>query len=858
MRIVVRIVCVFLALPLVVAGVFGLLAAYLPDGPITYDFRVALRHLIDFLPAGSLSEDAPVATEAWLRGPLVRFAVGPCGFALLVLGLLPWPEAKGKRKSGAKGEEAEPDLPPVDKGVARLAKKEAGRLVKQGQVFEAAETLFNAGLLDKSAELFCKAGVHERAAEIRHEQKRFIEAAEFYAEAGNHDAAGSVFAKQEEWARAAQSYVKAGKNSVAAEMYEQAGDFRRAGDCYEKAEFLRHAAQAYIKCKAWPRAARCLEAVCLEEGVNAGSMDPKKQAELKKLVLKTGKLYQRAQQPDKAIEILEKGGCSLEAAEIAATLKDHSKAAGLFKAAGKAERAAEALQHLGKDQEAAQVLGEHHRDQGDSLEAAQQLEKAGDFMAAGDLYRSLENFERAAECFAAQKDFAQAAEMFEQAQDPRRAGECYERAGRFNQAAECYARSGSTEREGELLEKAGEFLRAGEAYHRDGEVEKAIGVLQKVEAQSEGFVRAAALLGDIFQARGQHSLAMAKLERALSGQELSAETLPLYYSLATSYEGNDSFDKALRVYEKVLAFDYQFRDVEQRLANVRAALDAQGTATEQASAQSASTQGASTQGQPGRYQIEAELGRGGMGIVYRAKDTVLDRIVAYKVLPDTLKENPQALQNFLREAKAAAKLNHPNIVTVYDTGEQDGRYYIAMEFVDGTTLKEIVKQRGPVPLGGLVHVIAQLCEALAFAHEKKVVHRDIKPANMMWTREKQAKIMDFGLARVVEEVRNHTTVVSGTPYYMSPEQTVGKNIDHRTDLYSLGITIFELATATLPFKEGNIPYHHLHTPPPDIREIRPDLPQGLAAIVERCLKKDPNERYATAREILAEISASLG
>ena len=175
-----------------------------------------------------------------------------------------------------------------------------------------------------------------------------------------------------------------------------------------------------MRFKGWPRAARCLEAFCLEEGVNAGQTDPKKRAELKKLVLKTGKLYQRAEQPDKAIEILEKGGCSLEAAEIAATLKDHSKAAGLFKAAGKAERAAEALQHLGKDQEAAQVLGEHHRDQGDSLEAAQQLEKAGDFMAAGDLYRSLENFERAAECFAAQKDFAQAAEMVEQAQDPRR------------------------------------------------------------------------------------------------------------------------------------------------------------------------------------------------------------------------------------------------------------------------------------------------------------------------------------------------------------------------------------------------------------------------------------------------------
>ncbi len=170
-----------------------------------------------------------------------------------------------------------------------------------------------------------------------------------------------------------------------------------------------------------------------------------------------------------------------------------------------------------------------------------------------------------------------------------------------------------------------------------------------------------------------------------------------------------------------------------------------------------------------------------MGIVYKAKDTVLDRIVAYKVLPDALKENPQALKNFLREAKSAAQLNHPNIVTVYDAGEQDGRYYIAMEFVDGNTLKEIVRRRGAIASGGVLHVLVQMCEALAFAHDKKIVHRDIKTANTMWTRDRKAKIMDFGLAKIVEEVRNHTTLVSGTPYYMSPEQTLGpqRRLPHR-------------------------------------------------------------------------------
>jgi serine/threonine-protein kinase len=181
-----------------------------------------------------------------------------------------------------------------------------------------------------------------------------------------------------------------------------------------------------------------------------------------------------------------------------------------------------------------------------------------------------------------------------------------------------------------------------------------------------------------------------------------------------------------------------------------------------------------------------------------------------------------------------------------------------MEYVDGNTWKEIVRRRGAIAPGGVLHVLVQMCEALAFAHEKKIVHRDVKTANTMWTRDRKAKIMDFGLAKVVEEVRNHTTLVSGTPYYMSPEQTLGRNVDSRTDLYSLGVTIFELATGRLPFTEGNIPYHHVHTPPPDPRAIKPDVPPLLATIIERCLRKDPAERYQTAREILAEVRTAVG
>jgi serine/threonine-protein kinase len=381
--------------------------------------------------------------------------------------------------------------------------------------------------------------------------------------------------------------------------------------------------------------------------------------------------------------------------------------------------------------------------------------------------------------------------------------------------------------------------------------------LQQVTADAEEFARASALLGRIFSRKGKHNLAVKKLHQAIGSEDLDARNIDLYYELARVHEAAGQAREAVELYEKILTADYHYRDVEQRLEATRAISQVQVATPAPVDAPS-TPELAAVSGRPGRYRVLEELGRGGMGIVYKAEDTILDRLVAFKVLPDSLRDSPQALKNFLREAKSAAKLNHPNIVTVFDAGEQDGRFYIAMEYVDGTTLKEILKRRRSIAATGVVHVGLQMCEALHYAHAQKVVHRDIKTANTMWTRDKKAKIMDFGLAKVVEEVRNHTTMVSGTPYYMSPEQTLGRNIDHRTDLYSLGVTLFELATGTLPFREGNIPYHHVHTEPPDPRSLVPALPEALAGAILHCLAKDPEARPQAAAELAAVLRQSLG
>ena len=829
------------------AGALGLALTYAPAAPAVLEVRDAVAGFLQrVLPLVS-SNLLPGHVIGWLTAAPGRFLLAPAGFVTLGVTLLPGggglravgddSDRRGKDKGGAA-------VSREDRRGQKKARAEAARIAKKGMPAEAAELCIAVGLLDDAANYFLKADLHERAAEIRHDQNRFLESAELYAKAGKHDSAGAIFAQQEKWDLSAEAYVVAGNLSVAAEMYEKAGNDRRAAQCYRKCDFPRYAAKAYIRCEEWLLAAECLEQVLLEEGRGAAG-DAQKHAEHMKLVRMTGNLFERGGRMDRALAVLAKNGAFVAAAEIAEKSGDRERAAELFLEGRDPERAAAAFTAVGQDERAALILANLHRDRGNGEEAARQFELAGEWMEAGDLYRSVERFDKAAECYERFGDGALAAEMFALAGDRERAAANYERVGRYSDAAELFALAGDNSREADLLDKAGEGLRAGRVHLEAGRTEEAIAALQKVGADHAEFVAAAALLGGIFRDRKQYPLAIAKLREAVGQREIERKSVEAFFCLATVHEANGDWREAVDLYEKVLAFDYGYQDTAARLERARAQLAAQAAAPAPAAGSTS-----------GRYLIRGTLGRGGMGIVYKADDTVLDRTVALKVLPESLKESPQALKNFLREAKSAAQLNHPNIVTVYDAGEQDGVYYIAMEYVDGNTLKDIIKRRGKIAPRGIVHVVSQMCEALAYAHEKKIVHRDVKTANTMWTKDRKAKIMDFGLAKVIEEVRNHTTVVSGTPFYMSPEQTLGKNVDQRSDLYSLGVSVFEMATGTLPFTEGNLPYHHVHTPPPRPQDLEPELPDLLAGVIERCLRKDPEERYQSAREILAELRSA--
>jgi serine/threonine-protein kinase len=214
----------------------------------------------------------------------------------------------------------------------------------------------------------------------------------------------------------------------------------------------------------------------------------------------------------------------------------------------------------------------------------------------------------------------------------------------------------------------------------------------------------------------------------------------------------------------------------------------------------------------------------------------------------------------LREARAAAALNHPNIVTLFDAGQEAETLFLTMELLRGAPLQKILREKGRLPAGAVAKIGGQVARGLQYAHEQGIVHRDIKTANLFFTDKKVVKIMDFGLAKMVEEVRRSTTVIGGTPYYMAPEQRAGEQVDHRADLYALGVTFYELLAGRVPFKEGDVAFHHRHTPAPNVRDVAPSTPLALADLVAGLLVKRPADRIRSAGEVvrrLAEIARAI-
>lgn len=363
------------------------------------------------------------------------------------------------------------------------------------------------------------------------------------------------------------------------------------------------------------------------------------------------------------------------------------------------------------------------------------------------------------------------------------------------------------------------------------------------------------MLGLTFQSQGQLDMAMDKFRKL----PVDNSVLELIYNLALDFERKRQFNKASAAYDYILGHNSRFRDVKERknraqqvegtmiMGGGRGAMAGGGTVILDTGGERPTL---------GRYEVEAELGRGAMGIVYLGKDPKINRTVAIKTLDLSAEFEENEIQGvkerFFREAETAGRLNHPGIVTIFDAGEEHDLAYIAMEFLEGEDLSDVLLKIKKTDPAWVLHIISEAADALDYAHKQDVVHRDIKPANIMYNdNDESIKITDFGIARITASNRTKTGVVLGTPSYMSPEQLTGKHIDGRSDLFSLGVMMFEMLTGKQPFggdSLASLMYQITNEKHPDINKLRSDLPKCIKPIIDKALHKDPNRRFQTGAE----------
>jgi len=514
--------------------------------------------------------------------------------------------------------------------------------------------------------------------------------------------------------------------------------------------------------------------------------------------------------------------------------------------------AARALERDGQTELAHELVARLHQEQGQSARAAERLEQAGRDHEAAELWRELEQFERAALLYQKTGDPGTAAEMYEAAGDWRAAAEAHAATPDWDATIRCWERAGDGPRLVDALESKGDLIRAAALATELDDRARSFRLLQQIGPGHPDHGRATELLALAFEQEGHLDLAAEQIELRILSLPPDEPAPQLELHLAELFEKTGELARALSVLERLRDREPTLPELATMIEGLRKQLST--PLHDQSGATHSLPSGATAFVAAERYEILEEIGRGGMGLVYRARDRRLGREVALKRLPETLRGHPTAVSLFLGEAQAAARMNHPNIVTLYDADQEDGVFFITMELLEGLPLDTILAKRrrfGPLDAARLG---VQACAGLQFAHTQGIVHRDIKTANLFITRDKVLKIMDFGLAKMMEVVRGHATVIAGTPFYMAPEQASGGAVDPRTDLYALGVTLFELSTGRLPFSGEGVAEQHRNAPPPIAGREIPDYPAALAELIRTMMAKTPAERPASANEVARTLA----
>ncbi len=705
---------------------------------------------------------------------------------------------------------------------------EAGKLYEEGGEYKLALSAYEEGeQYDLMGALYEKLNKESLAIEIYKKCGNFDKLIELYMKRKNIEMAGVLLEDNNRFKEAAELYYNHGRYEKAAQIYAKKGFHRKAAYIYEKAGNLKRAAESFEK---WFQS-NADSAIGFQ---NSEQMDQD--------LYKAVELYVSIDEVERAYDLLVKNKKYEKAAELALRLERIDDAAKLFEQAQQPLKAAQLYEKQGNIKVACVLRGEDAFARGQTLDAAAWFLKAEDHIRAAELFEWEKQFEKAAYCYFMNQNFQASAENYMKAGNEEEAVKMFEMSHEWKQAAEISLKYKKYQKAGELYEKDGEYYSAGQCFLKVDDDKRALTNFQLVMGDTPDYIDAISQMANIFLKNKKPQLVIEKLGKLLKDQPITKANLEWYYVLGLAHENAGTFKQAFEIFQAIQTEDYNFKDIHERLGEVEKLI------------KKYKEMDLVSENSSKRYKIIEKAGEGGMGVVYKAEDTVLKRIVALKILNNNLIKDKRSLERFITEARSTASLSHSNIVTVYDVGQINDDHFISMEFIEGENFMEIIRRKKEFSIPQILFVAIKLLKALDYSHKKGIIHRDIKPHNIMITKQKEIKIMDFGLAVIRgENKKGETGVITGTPYYMSPEQIQGVKIDHRTDIYSTGASLFHLITGKVPFKGENIFYQHLFEPVPSMCKLRKDVPQKLEEIIFKCMEKKREDRYQSAQEILNEI-----
>ncbi|MEZ4391364.1 MAG: serine/threonine-protein kinase [Polyangiales bacterium] len=677
-------------------------------------------------------------------------------------------------------------------------------------------------------------------------------------------------------ARAAGVASRGGDMRLAGELYERVEEFERAAQCYERAGNAAAAREARAKIKAAapklpePRGPAAKPAPAREAQVSP----ERAQREAEEClgageIERAAAIYRDAGLYDEAVHLYANVlGLPGEAAPLVARLGNAERAAELYEVAGMRVEAARSWADIARSQRSPDELAKRvvrlDPEQGLSLleELARGRPLSGDGVSIhfelavvladrGDAARALEIFGAIEGAHGAFRDVAERLRALRPAPAPRPPTPPPRDA--YDEPFAASHEAGAIDLERIAREAASAAVaRVRRASLRPGAIPETRVQLTLDVSGGRGSLAPGLevrpvmtpLLADSAVRAAREGPSIAALTRFAGGRECDLGNIEVFYRLGLAHLANGDWDQAQRCFAEVDEASPGYRDAAQRASEVRAWRDAMGSRRTLAGAEP---------GAAGRYELQGELGRGGMAVVYRAVDTVLDRVVALKFLNEEASSSTELREMFQREARSVAHLNHPNIVTVYDFGSFESRAFLAMEFVEGVTVEQLIHSEGRLSVVEALRITLQVLDALEYAHARKIIHRDVKPSNMMRASSGVVKLMDFGLAKSIAGVDAKASVIAGTPAYMPPEQLYGRNVDHRADLYATAASLYEMLCGEAPFDSLD-----RSTAPTPLRQRHAEVPEVIERLVARGLATDLDARVPTAADFSRVIRRVLG